>query len=260
MRATIENMSDSSDRVILVTGAARRIGAGMARYLHAQGMRVIIHYNQSTRQAQSLQQELCRIRPESAGIIQANLREVSSLEEMLRVAVDQAGRLDGLINNASAFFPTPLASGTEQEWDELMEVNLKAPWFLSRAAAPFLEKTKGTIINIIDIYAQSPLSHYAAYCASKAGLASITRSLAQELGPDVRVNAIAPGAILWPENNDDPDARRQLIARTPLKRTGDPQDIARTAHFLICGSDFITGQMINVDGGRTNAFLDPGSI
>ncbi len=253
-------MNDSSDRVILITGGARRIGAGTARYLHSQGMHVIIHYNRSVSEAKLLEQELCRIRPESASIIQADLRDVSSLEEMLRAAIDQAGRLDGLINNASAFFPTPLASCSEQEWDELMDVNLKAPYFLSRAAAPFLEKTKGTIINIIDIYAQHPLLHYAAYCASKAGLASITRSLAQELGPDVRVNAIAPGAILWPKNNDDLDARRQLIARTPLKRIGDPQDIARTAHFLISCSDFITGQTINVDGGRANAFLDPCSI
>ncbi len=244
----------------MITGGARRIGAGTARYLHAQGMRVIIHYNRSARQAKSLKQELCRVRPESASTVQANLRDVESLEEMLCAAIDQTGRLDGLINNASAFFPTPLASCAEREWDELMDVNLKAPWFLSRAAAPFLEKTRGAIINIIDIYAQRPLLHYAAYCASKAGLVSITRSLAQELGPDVRVNAIAPGAILWPENNDDPDARRQLIDRTPLKRTGDPQDIARTAHFLICGSDFITGQTINVDGGRANAFLDPCSI
>ncbi len=204
-----------------------------------------------------MKQELCRIRPESAWIIQANLRDIESLEEMLRTAIDQAGRLDGLINNASAFFPTPLASGAEREWDELMAVNLKAPWFLSTAAAPFLEKTRGTIINIIDIYAQHPLRDYAAYCASKSGLVSITRSLAQELAPHVRVNAIAPGAILWPENDDNLDARQQLIARTPLKRMGDPQDIARTAHFLISSADFITGQMINVDGGRTSAFLEP---
>ncbi len=244
----------------MITGGARRIGAGTAHYLHAQGMRVIIHYNRSARQAESLKQELCRIRPGSASIIQANLRDVSSLEEMLRAAIGQSGRLDGLINNASTFFSTPLASCAEREWDELMDVNLKAPWFLSRAAAPFLEKTRGTIINIIDIYARHPLLHYAAYCASKAGLVSITRSLAQELGPDVRVNAIAPGAILWPENNDDMDARRQLIARTPLKRVGDPRDIARTAHFLISGSDFITGQTINVDGGRADAFLDPCAI
>ena len=238
----------------MITGGARRIGACTARYLHSQGMHVIIHYNRSARQAKSLQQELCRIRPESASIIQADLRNISSLEEMLRVTIDKSGRLDGLINNASAFFPTTLVSCVEREWDELMDVNLKAPWFLSRAAAPFLEKTKGTIINITDIYAQRPLLDYAVYCASKAGLASITRSLAQELGPDVRVNAIAPGAILWPESEDDLNARQQLISQTPLKRIGDPHDIARTAHFLISCSDFITGQTINVDGGRAGAF------
>ena len=192
-------MSDSSGRVILITGGARRIGACTARYLHSQGMHVIIHYNRSTPAAQSLKQELCQIRPESASIIQADLRNIPGLEEMLRATIDKSGRLDGLINNASAFFPTPLASCVEREWDELMDVNLKAPWFLSRVAAPFLKKTRGAIINITDIYAQRPLLNYAAYCASKAGLVSITQALAQELGPDVRVNAIAPGAILWPE-------------------------------------------------------------
>ncbi len=241
----------------MITGGARRIGAATARYLHAQGMCVIIHYNRSARQAKSLQQELCRVRSASALIIQADLANIPGLEEMLRAAVDQSGRLDGLINNASAFFATPLASCVERQWDELMDVNLKAPWFLSRAAAPFLARTKGAIINITDIYAQHPLPGYAAYCASKAGLMSITRSLAQELGPNVRVNAIAPGAILWPEHNDDRDARRQLIARTPLKRIGDPRDIAKTAHFLISHADFITGEIISVDGGRASAFLHP---
>ena len=244
----------------MITGGARRIGASTARYLHGWGMRVIIHYRNSASQAESLRRELCRIRPASAFIIQADLGNISGLEGMLHTAVDQAGRLDGLINNASTFFATPLASCNERQWDELMDINLKAPYFLSRAAAPFLEKTKGTIINITDIYAQHPLPAYAAYCASKAGLVSITRSLAQELGPDVRVNAIAPGAILWPENNDDADARQQLISRTPLQRIGDPGDIARTAHFLISHSDFITGQIIDVDGGRASAFLHPASI
>ena len=145
------------------------------------------------------------------------------------------------------------ASCSEREWDELMDVNLKAPYFLSRAAAPFLKKTKGAIVNITDIYAQRPLLDYSAYCASKAGLVSVTQSLAKELGPDVRVNAIAPGAILWPKNDNDQNARQQIISQTPLKRIGDPQDIARTAHFLISSSDFISGQTITVDGGRTGA-------
>ncbi len=246
-------MSDSSDRVILITGGARRIGACTARYLHSQGMHVIIHYNQSAQAAKSLKHELCHVRPDSASIIQADLRKISSLGGMLRETIDRSGRLDGLINNASAFFPTPLASCSEQEWDELMDVNLKAPYFLSKAAAPFLKKTKGAIVNITDIYAQRPLLDYSAYCASKAGLVSVTLSLAKELGPDVRVNAIAPGAILWPENDNDQNARQQIISRTPLKRIGDPQDIARTAHFLISSSDFISGQTITVDGGRTGA-------
>jgi pteridine reductase len=161
------------------------------------------------------------------------------------------GRLDVLINNASAFFPTPPCETGEQQWNTLLDTNLKAPFFLSQAAAPHLDKTQGSIINLIDIYAERPVQSHAVYCATKAGLASLTRSFAQSLAPEVRVNGIAPGAILWPENQHDEVAQKRLISRTPLRRAGDPQDIADAALFLIQGAPYITGQILTVDGGRT---------
>jgi len=244
-------MSEESNRNVLITGGARRIGAATARHLHQQGMNIVIHHNSSSHDAEELRNELCNSRPDSVSLIRGNLKDISAMKQLIRETIQKLGRLDALINNASAFYPTPLSSSKEDDWDNLFTINLKAPYFLAQAAAPYLKKQKGCIVSIIDIYAQRPLMNHAIYCATKAGLASVTRSLANELGPDIRVNGVAPGAILWPENDTDEIAQQRMISDTPLKRMGTPADIAKTIHFLIDGPDFITGQILNVDGGRT---------
>ncbi len=244
-------MNDVSGKVVLITGAARRIGACLSRFLHQQGMHVIIHFHNSDTEAAQLRAELCAIRPDSATLLRGDLREISRVKQRIRHTVNKLGRLDALVNNASAFFPTPVASSRETQWQNIMDTNLKAPYFLCQAAAPYLHKQHGSIINVTDIYADRPLSGHAIYSASKAGLVSITKSLARELGPEIRVNAVAPGAILWPENDRNEIAHQRMISNTPLKRVGEPQDIAKTVHFLLAHADYITGQVINVDGGGT---------
>ena len=244
-------MTTSTNKIVLITGGARRIGEATARHLHQQGMHIVIHHNKSAQEAQALQQDLCSIRENSASLVQGDLRDISTLTHNIRQVVEELGQLDGIINNASVFYPTPLDTSKEQDWDMIFNANLKAPYFLAQAVAPYLKKSHGAMVNIVDIYAQRPLLNHAIYCASKAGLVSLTQSLARELGPEVRVNAIAPGAILWPENETDEAAQQQMIAQAPLNRMGNPEDIAKTIHFLIEGSQFITGQVINVDGGRT---------
>ncbi len=244
-------MNDDSEKVVLVTGGSRRIGRCTAQFLHQRGMRVIIHYNASASDAQHLQSELCEIRPDSATLLQGDLQDIAGVKILIRQCVHELGRLDGLVNNASKFFPTPIASANETHWDDLINTNLKAPYFLAQAAAPYLKKHNGAIVNITDIYADRPLQNHAIYSASKAGLVSLTKSLARELGPEIRVNAVAPGAILWPENDNDEISHQRMISRTPLKRAGEPMDIAKTIYFLLSSSDYITGQVINVDGGRT---------
>ena len=244
-------MKKLEDNVALITGGSRRIGACTARYLHSKGMRIILHYHRSSVDAENLQTELCEIRPNSVVLIPGDLKRISEMKYLVRESVHKLGRLDALVNNASAFYPTPLATATEDQWQAIMETNLMAPYFISQAAAPYLAKNKGVIIHMTDIYAGRPLPGHSIYAASKAGLVSLTKSLAQELGPDIRVNAVAPGAILWPEHATDELSQQRMISRTPLKRAGEPEDIAKTIYFLIAGSQYISGQVIRVDGGRT---------
>ena len=244
-------MANLQDKVALITGGSRRIGASTARRLHQCGMKLVIHYRRSADQAEELRAELCAQRPDSVMLIRGDLTEIAKVKNLVRQCVNKLGRLDALINNASVFFPTPIRTAVEDQWQLIMETNLKAPFFLSQAAAPYLKKTHGAIVNITDIYAHRPLAEHAIYCASKAGLWSLTQSLAHELSPEIRVNAIAPGAIMWPENDTDELSHQRLVSRTPLRRVGDADDIARAVKFLLTDADFITGQMINVDGGRT---------
>jgi pteridine reductase len=239
--------------VIIVTGAARRVGAEIARTLHAAGANLVLHYRASARHAEALADDLNARRENSALALRHDLRDIAALEGMVDAAIAHFGRLDALVNNASSFFPTPVGSIDAAAWDDLIGSNLKGPLFLSQAAAPQLAKTHGCIVNITDIHAERPLKGYLVYCVAKAGLLGLTRALALELGPAVRVNAVAPGAIEWPENATDfpPEEQAAIIEHTLLKRVGSPGDIARTVKFLILDAPYITGQVINVDGGRT---------
>ena len=242
-----------SEPVALITGAARRVGAEIARTLHAAGARVVLHYRASATEAERLADDLNARRENSALAVRHDLRDSADLPKLVATAVAHFGRLDALVNNASSFFPTPVGSIDEAAWDDLIGSNLKGPLFLSQAAAPQLARTHGCIVNITDIHAERPLKAYPLYCAAKAGLLGLTRALALELGPQVRVNAVAPGAIEWPENATDfpPDEQQAIIEHTLLKHVGSPGDIARTVKFLILDAPYITGQVINVDGGRT---------
>ena len=238
-------------KAALVTGGARRIGAAIARTLHDAGMDLVIHFRHSAAEARSLADELNDTRPNSVALVEGDLENSEDCATLAQQAIEAFGRMDALINNASAFFPTPIGEVTNDQWETLMGVNLKAPFFLSQACAKALASTHGAIINLTDIYAERPLPHHPVYSASKAGLVALTRSLAQELGPNVRVNAIAPGAIIWPESGDSEENQNEIIRRTPLGRLGEPQDIAGTVMFLLRDAPFITGQIINVDGGRS---------
>ncbi|MFQ5995556.1 MAG: pteridine reductase [Acidiferrobacterales bacterium] len=239
------------DKVVLITGAARRIGAQIARTLHARGMKLVIHYNASAEEARALQRDLEQSRGNSVSLVQADLLAgVTVLHDLVEQATRAFGRIDVLINNASTFYPTPLTEAAEDDWERLVGTNLKAPFFLAQAAATQLQETRGCIVNIADIYGERPLKRYPIYSIAKAGVIMLTQSLARELGPDVRVNAVAPGAILWPESGLDEALKERIIARTALKRMGTPDDIARTVLFLIDDASYITGQLIPVDGGR----------
>ena len=244
-------MTSLAKKVILITGGTRRIGLEIVRALHNQGANIIVHYNSSEREARDLEYELNSVRADSIKLIQGKLEDISAIRGLARDCIIKMGQLDALINNASAFFPTPISSATEDQWQDIMDVNLKAPFFLAQGVAPYLKKSRGCIVNITDIYAERPLENHPIYSASKAGLVSLTRSLARDLGPDIRVNAVAPGAILWPENDGDEISHQRLISATPLKRRGEPGDIVKAVEFLLTGAEFITGQVINVDGGRT---------
>lgn len=239
-----------TDKVVLITGAAQRIGACIARTLHAQGLRLILHYRSSKDAAETLQRELNQQRADSVVLAQADLLSPDAPANLITQAMKAWQRLDVLINNASTFYPTSVGDITENQWDELMGSNLKAPFFLSQAAAPHLKNTNGCIVSIADIHAERPLKGYPVYSMAKAGLVMLTRSLAAELGPEVRVNAVAPGAILWPEGLDDV-SKEKIIARTFLKRKGNPEDIANTILFLIQNANYMTGQVLTVDGGRS---------
>ncbi len=248
MQDTTTNLSGKS---ALITGAARRIGAVIARTLHAAGMNVAIHYRGSAAEAEALRDELLARRADSAMLVQCDLLDIPRLDALIDAVHARWGRLDCLVNNASSFYPTRIGEITEAHWDDLIGSNLKAPLFLAQAAAGHLRESGGSIINIVDIHALRPLKAYPVYSAAKAGLAMLTQSLARELGPEVRVNGIAPGAILWPESADNVTAHEDIIERTALKREGAPADIAATALFLIRDAHYITGQIIPVDGGRT---------
>ena len=243
--------SSLSGKVALITGAARRVGAVIARTLHAQGMNLALHYRSSQQEAQQLQQELLAKRPDSVILVQADLLNNAKLSSTIKTSTKAWGRLDALINNASSFYPTPLGSINEQQWDDLIGSNLKAPLFLAQAAAPALRDYHGCIINITDIHADRPLKNHCVYSAAKAGLVMLTKSLARDLGPEIRVNAVAPGAIMWPEHDLDELTKRRIISNTALKRRGGADDIARAILYLLRDADYVTGQTITVDGGRS---------
>jgi pteridine reductase len=241
-------------KTVLITGAARRVGATIARTLHGAGANLVVHYRKSSGEAEALSGELNRARARSAAIIQADLLDLGKLPALVEFAVRSFGALDVLVNNASTFYPTKMGEITPQAWDDLMGSNLKAPLFLSQAAAPELKKSSGLIINIVDIHALRPLRDYTVYCTAKAGLHMLTRSLAKELGPEIRVNGISPGPVMWPEHGGDESARAKIIQRTILQKMGTPEDIARTALFFAASAPFITGQILAVDGGRSVAW------
>lgn len=237
-------------RTVLITGAAKRIGASLARELHTDGMNVIIHYNTSAREAEALAGSLNKVRQHSAFLLQADLQKTDTLDGIVKAAAGFSGRLDVLINNASVFYPTAVGSTGLQQWEQTIDTNMKAPYFLMQACTPYLRQSAGCIINITDIHGMRPLKDYPVYSASKAGLIMLTKALAKELGPAIRVNAISPGAILWPEML--PERKKDsILSKTIMKRLGDPLDIAKAVRFLINDADYITGQIISVDGGRT---------
>lgn len=240
-------------RWALVTGAAKRIGAVIASTLHDAGANVAIHYHRSATDAEQLAADLNRYRPKSAFTVGADMLDIADIERMAAEVVRRIGsnKLDVLVNNASSFYPTPLGTVTPEQWRDLMGSNLKAPLFLSQALLPALRAARGVIINIVDVHSQRPLRDHPVYGAAKAGLAMLTRSLAKDLGPDVRVNGVSPGAILWPDEGMTEPLRAAIVKQTALKRTGEPQDIARTVLFLVRDAPYITGQIIAVDGGRS---------
>ena len=237
---------------VIVTGGAKRVGAEIARQLHDAGARLALHCRHSRDDADRLAAGFNALRPDSALVLQADLLDGDSLPALVEAAVAHFGRLDGLVNNASSFFPTAIGKIDEAAWVDLIGSNLKAPLFLSQAAAPWLQESGGAIVNIIDIHAERPLKGYPLYCAAKAGLLGLTRALALELAPRVRVNGVAPGPIEWPDDGQlAPAERDAIVAHTLLGRVGTPSDIARTVRFLLFDAPYITGQIIPVDGGRS---------
>lgn len=236
---------------VLITGAAKRIGAACAEYLHGQGCNVFLHYHTSKAEALQLCYELNQIRPDSAFMMQADLLVADDLAALASEACMAWGKIDVLVNNAAAFYPTSIADVSEAQWDALMGSNLKAPFFLAKALAKTLADNKGSIVNIVDIHAERGLKDYPVYSIAKAGLVAMTKILAKELAPSIRVNAIAPGAILWPEQEMSEQAKRDILRLVALRRCGEPQDIAKALWYLIKDADYMTGQILTVDGGRT---------
>jgi pteridine reductase len=239
--------------VALITGASRRIGAAIARALHAAGYDLALHHRRDDDRMDELVGELESRRPRSTLELRAELADMDDLPLLVADVIMRFERIDVLVNNASAFFPTPIGETTPQQWDTLFAANARAPFFLAQAAAPHLRATSGSIINLVDIYAERPLKNHTLYCMAKAALVMLTMSLAKELGPEVRVNGIAPGAVLWPEAGIDDERQQKLIAKTALKRAGDPQDVADAALYLIRDARYTTGEILRVDGGRTLA-------
>lgn len=243
-------MSQDHPPVALITGAAQRIGATIARHLHQRGLAIALHYHRSQAPAAALKEELEQARPDSVQLIQADLNESRQLARIIQQVEQWRGRLDLLVNNASSFYSTPLSQLTGEQWDDLMGTNLKAPFFLAIEAAPLLRASRGAIINLVDIHADRPLKNHPVYSMAKAGNAMMVKSLARELGPEIRVNGVAPGAILWPEQAMSDPVKQEILARTALERTGTPADIAGAVCFLALEAPYVTGQILAVDGGR----------
>lgn len=238
--------------VVLITGAARRIGAAIARHLHAQGMDVVVHYRHSQADAEQLAAELQAQRPGSALAVGGDLSQAAACADVVARAASWHGRLDALVNNASSFYRTPLGQVDEAQWSELIDGNLKAAFFVSQAAAPWLRSAHGSIVNLCDVHTERPLTQFSVYSAAKAGIVTLTRALALELAPQVRVNAVSPGSLDWPETDVfTEEEQRVKQAAIPLQRLGRGDDIARAVAFLIQGNDYITGQVLGVDGGSS---------
>lgn len=245
-------MTTSIAKVVLITGGAQRIGAQISQHFHQAGYKVIIHYRHSETQAQLLVDELNHKQEDSAICFQADLNQADQVAELAQQAHLAWGKLDCLINNASSFYPTPMGECTHEQWDDLINANVKGAFFLTQALIPALTTQQGNIINIVDIHSDRPLKNHPLYCMAKASLAMMTKSLAKELGPHIRVNGISPGAILWPEHDSFTDQQQQeILDRISLSRSGEPGDIAQTALFLATKAPYISGQIIAVDGGRT---------
>jgi pteridine reductase len=245
-------MKPRSDRpVALITGAARRVGAVIAHTLHAAGYDVALHYRHSAAEATALADTLERQREGSTLLLQGELADTAALPALVESLLAHCGRLDALVNNASAFYPTPVGEATPTQWNELFASNAQAPFFLSQAAVPALREAHGGIVNLLDIYAERPLANHPLYCMAKAALAAMTRSLALDLAPLVRVNGVAPGAVMWPSDGKPYDDQQALLARTPMQRAGTPEDVASAVLWLLRDAPFVTGQVLRVDGGRT---------
>jgi pteridine reductase len=242
-----------SNKVVLITGGAKRVGAAICRELHACGAQLMIHYKSSTNESRALQAELNLQRANSVAIIQGDLLNIAVLPSLIQETVKHFGKLDVLINNASSYYPTEIGAITEDNWQDLVGSNLKAPMFLAQAAAVELRKNHGCIVNITDMHIERPKKGYVVYSVAKAGLVTLTKSLAHELSPEVRVNAVAPGPVQWPENNPQFDEvyRQRVISQTLLKKIGEPKDIAKAVKFLVADAPFITGHVLAVDGGRS---------
>jgi pteridine reductase len=240
-------------KTILITGGSKRVGAAIARLMHGTGANLMIHYRSSAKEARALQDELNVVRENSVALIQADLLDIAVLPSLVSQTIATFGGLDALVNNASSFYPTTVGSITEKDWQDLMGTNLKVPMFLSQAAANELRRRQGCIVNITDIHADRPMKNYLVYSVAKAGLVGLTKSLARELAPEVRVIGVAPGPIMWPEDNPDFDevSRQRIVSHTMLKRAGDPSDIAHAVRFFIEDAPFVSGQILAVDGGRS---------
>jgi len=240
-----------SKPVAFITGAAKRVGAVIARSLHAAGHDLVLHHRQSAGEASALQAELEARRPGSTLVLQAELSQFDRLPELVAQTIGRFGRLDALVNNASAFYPTPIGTVTPAMWDDLFAANARAPFFLAQAAAPHLKASRGAIVNLVDIYADKPLKNHTVYVMAKAALAMMTMSLARELGPEIRVNGVAPGAVLWPEQGKSALEKDAMIEATALQRAGSPEDVAEAVRWLLIDARYTTGQILRVDGGRS---------
>lgn len=240
-------------KTVLITGAAKRIGASCARLLHAQGCRIIVHYHNSEAEALALIECLNSIRADSAWGVRADLADLAQVRGLAARVMERSDSLDGLINNAALFLPGDAAKVDETAWNSLFDSNLKAPFFLTQGLLPALSQAQGSVVNIVDIYGQRPLSGYPVYSMTKAALIAMTMALAKEVAPNIRVNAVAPGAILWPESGHDEVAQMELLSKVALQRCGEPEDIAKAVRYLMFDAPYVTGQVLNVDGGRSLA-------